>query len=61
MARTPERKVLAERWRVLGEKLRSRSPLLFDKVIEILAASDDEDEVDDPGNEEKIDHVYSFH
>jgi hypothetical protein len=53
-----ERRELAERWRVLGKKLRSRSPQQFRKVLAIFVASaidaDDEDE-------KKIDTVYPFH
>jgi len=53
-----ERQVLAERWRQLGEKLRSRSPAAYAKLIEMLATSAVEIEADE-GSE--IDGIYQVH
>lgn len=50
-----ERQQLAERWRRLGEKLRERSPALYAKLLEMLAASA---LGDDDGEDEKIDDFY---
>lgn len=54
----PERIVMAELWRVLGEKLRKRSPHAFAKLMEMLTTStigvDDDDA-------EEIDDVYRIH
>lgn len=43
-----ERQVLAEQWRLVGESLRERSPLLFAKLLAMLAAS----AIDDGGEAE---------
>jgi hypothetical protein len=59
MAEVPnERQLLAERWRLLGEKLRKRSPAAFEKMIEMLAAS-----ATDTSEEEtsEIDGIYRVH
>jgi hypothetical protein len=53
-----ERMELAERWRQLGEKLRSRSPQAFAKMIDVLAASADQEEVAEPS---EIDGIYLIH
>lgn len=53
-----ERRELAERWRQLGEKLRRRSPRVFEKTIEMLATSATPD--DDEATED-IDEVYLIH
>lgn len=52
------RSELAERWRVAGERLRKRSPRVFEKVIEMLATSD-RDEDDDERLD--IDEIYRLH
>lgn len=53
-----ERRALAERWRVLGKKLRERSPHRFEVLISVFAdAALDEDEDDRP----RIDSVYQIH
>ncbi len=44
----PERIQLAERWRVVGKKLRKRSPEVFAKVFEMLVTSDEEEAEQDP-------------
>lgn len=49
---------LAEEWRVLGEKLRKRSPQAFAKLIAMLATSGDDEEDDDSAH---IDSVYQIH
>ncbi|HEY6038674.1 MAG TPA: hypothetical protein VIV58_30535 [Kofleriaceae bacterium] len=52
------RRELAERWRVLGEKLRARSPRAFTKLLAVLTTSavgpDDDDD-------DRIDSVYQIH
>jgi hypothetical protein len=50
-----DRSHLAERWRVAGERLRKRSPAVYAKLVDMLAASviEDDDEA-----EENIDAVY---
>jgi hypothetical protein len=51
-----ERQALAEQWRVLGEKLRERSPAAFEDLIANLAASV---LPDDEGDPPAIDQIYS--
>lgn len=56
--RSDERKELAEQWRRLGEKLRSRSPMAFAKLVAMLAGSAGDDDDDDG---KMIDNVYTIH
>ena len=58
MGEAVERHELAERWRQLGEKLRERSPSLFEKLVAMLATSEP-DEEDRP--RAGIDSVYQVH
>lgn len=43
----PERIELAERWRVAGKKLRTRSPAVFAKVFEMLVTCEVGEEAPD--------------
>ena len=45
--KVPERIAIAERWRVAGKKLRTRSPAVFQKMFEMLVTLDDYEE-DEP-------------
>lgn len=53
-----ERMAMAEQWRLLGEKLRKRSPHAFTKMIEMLTSSDEQDEQD---LAQEIDGIYQVH
>lgn len=53
-----ERMAMAEQWRLLGEKLRRRSPHAFSKTIEMLTASASEEDED---LAPEIDGIYQVH